>query len=63
MTATYGMVTNYKDVMTIKTNGTPCKVINHRTHGDEVVDGYTYEGRTYTIETDRDGWPIAWERA
>lgn len=63
MKATYGMITNYEDIETIKTHGTPCEITITRTHGDEIANGYEYEGHKYTIEIDRDGWPIAWERA
>ncbi len=37
MTTTYGMITNYEDVKTIETHGTPCKITIHRTHCDEIV--------------------------
>ena len=63
MKATYGMITNYEDIETIKAHGTPCEITIARTHGDEIVNGYEYEGHKYTLEIDRDGWPIAWERA
>ena len=65
MTIIFGAVTNYDDVQTIKTNGKPCKVTEHRLDRDGFgydyeVDGYEYDGKQFTIGTDRDGWPIAW---
>ena len=68
MTTTYGMITNYNDIETIRTKGTACKVTIHRLDRDGYgydteEDGYEYDGHCYTIGTDRDGWPIAWERA
>lgn len=68
MTTTYGMITNYEDVKTIETHGTPCTITIHRLDRDgygydTTVDGYEYEGHRYTIGIDRDGWPIAWEKA
>ena len=56
-----GMITNYADIETIKKNGTPCKIEITWTKIPEVRDGYEYEGKRYTVELDRDGWPIAWE--
>jgi hypothetical protein len=38
--AKYGMITNQEAIEIIKTEGTPIKVTIHRTHGDDVVDGY-----------------------
>ena len=63
MKAWNGMITNYEDIETIKNEGTPCEITIHRTHWDETVNGYEYNGHKYTIEIDRDGWPIAWEKA
>lgn len=60
--AKYGMITNQEAIEIIKKNGTPIKVTIHRTHGDDMVDGYEYNGTNYTVELDRDGWPIAWVR-
>ena len=64
----FGMITNYEDITTIRTAGTPCKITEHRLdrdgYGYDVeIDGYEYDGKRYTIGTDRDGWPIAWEKA
>ena len=61
-----GMITNYADIETIRTNGAATTWAETRTdrdgwHYDVTVKGYEYEGKRYTIETDRDGWPIAWE--
>jgi hypothetical protein len=66
MKAWNGMITNYADIETIRTKGTVTVWVETRTDRDgwlyEVtVKGYEYEGKRYTIETDRDGWPIAWE--
>ena len=66
MKAWNGMITNYADIETIRTKGTATACAETRTDRDgwlyEVtVKGYEYEGKRYTIETDRDGWPIAWE--
>ena len=68
MTTTFGMITNYNDIETIRTKGTACKITTHRLDRDGYgydteEDGYEYDGRRYTIGTDRDGWPIAWEKA
>lgn len=68
MKATYGMICDIKDIKTIRTEGTATEWIETRTDRDgwlyEVtVEGYEYEGKRYTIGTDRDGWPIAWEKA
>lgn len=68
MKTTYGMICNIKDIKTIKTEGTATEWAETRTDRDGwaytvTVKGYEYEGKRYTIETDRDGWPIAWERA
>lgn len=68
MTTTYGMITNYEDIKTIRTKGTACKIMIRRLDRDGYgydteEDGYEYDGHRYTIGTDRDGWPIAWEKA
>lgn len=68
MTAIFGMICNINDVETIRTKGTATTWIETRMDRDgwpyEVtVEGYEYEGHRYTIGTDRDGWPIAWEKA
>ena len=63
MKAWNGMITNYEDIETIKNEGTPCKITIDRVRTTEVVDGYEYNGHKYTIGIDRDGWPIAWEKA
>ena len=68
MTTTYGMITNYEDIETIKTRGTAAEWTETRTDRDGwaytvTVNGYEYEGHRYTIGMDRDGWPIAWEKA
>ena len=54
--------------VTIRTKGTACKITIHRLDRDGYgydteEDGYEYDGHRYTIGTDRDGWPIAWEKA
>ena len=67
MKAWNGMITNYEDVKTIKTEGEPTTWMDTATDRDGwkyevVVNGYEYNGKRYTIGTDRDGWPVAWER-
>lgn len=66
MKATYGMITNQKDIARIMENGKAIEWVEtgwdrdgwetHRT-----VKGYKYNGKQYTIGTDRDGWTIAYE--
>ena len=62
-----GMITNYEDIKTIKTEGVAIEWTVTRYDRDGwpytvTVKGYEYDGKRYTIGTDRDGWPIAWER-
>lgn len=68
MKTTFGMICNMNDINTIKKEGTATTWTEIRMDRDgwdyEVtVEGYEYEGKRYTIGTDRDGWPIAWEKA
>ena len=67
MKATFGMITNYEDIKTIKTEGTATTLTETRTDRDGwpydvTVNGYEYNGKRYTIGTDRDGWPVAYEK-
>ena len=67
MKATFGMITNYEDIKTIKTEGTATTWTETRTDRDGwpydvTVNGYEYNGKRYTIGTDRDGWPVAYEK-
>lgn len=63
MTINFGMVTNMEDIKAIK-NGEKVTWTEKRTDRDgwtyeETMTGYDYDGKRFTIGTDRDGWPVA----
>ena len=66
MKAWNGIITDYVDIYTIKTEGKPAVWMETGTDRDgekyeTAISGYEYNGKRYVIGTDRDGWPIAWE--